>query len=56
MYYEVYRDTAYQWRWRLKTANHKTIADSAEGYHNKQDAYAGIALVKQSTNAPVYER
>ena len=55
MYFQLYKDPANQWRWRLKTANHKIIADSAESYWNKSDAIAGIDLVKQCWNAPVYE-
>jgi uncharacterized protein YegP (UPF0339 family) len=55
MYYQVYKDSQSYWRWRLRTANHKIIADSAESYVNKSDCLAGITLVKQSANAPVYE-
>jgi uncharacterized protein YegP (UPF0339 family) len=32
--YEVYRAKD-GWRWRLKSGNHKIIADSAEAYANK---------------------
>lgn len=56
MYYELYKDQSNQWRWRLWAANSKIIADSAESYWNKQDCLHGIALVKGSSNAPVYER
>lgn len=55
MYYQVYRDSANEWRWRLKAANHKQIADSGEGYHNKSDCLAAIELVKSSSDAPVNE-
>lgn len=55
MYFFIYKDRSNQWRWRLVAANHKTIADSAESYHNKQDCLNGISLVKQAHNAPVYE-
>jgi uncharacterized protein len=58
MYFVLYRDTALQWRWTLFAANHRKVADSAEGYHNKADAQNGIGLVAVSTNGntPVYER
>jgi uncharacterized protein YegP (UPF0339 family) len=52
----VYKDAANQWRWRLLAENNRIIADSAESYHNKSDCLHGIALVKGSTNAPVYEQ
>lgn len=55
MYYQIYKDTAGQWRWRLQAANHQTIATSGEGYHNKQDCVHAISLVKQSAAAPVLE-
>ena len=56
MTYVMYRDTTTQWRWRLVASNGRTIADSAESYHNKADCLAGIDLVKSSANAPVVER
>ncbi len=55
-YYEVYRDRSFQWRWRYVAANGRIIADSSEGYVNKTDCQRGIALVKASSSAPVYER
>ena len=55
MYFKLYRDVAQQWRWTYKAANHRTIADSGEGYHTKQDAIAGINLVRGSGQAPIYE-
>lgn len=55
MYFNVYRDSSLQWRWRLYASNGRIIADSGEGYVNKVDCYAGIALVKQCANAPTKE-
>ena len=45
--FEVYKDKAGEWRWRFQASNSKTIADSAEGYVNKQDCVHGIELVKK---------
>lgn len=53
MHYEVYKDVAHQWRWRLKAANHQIVAVSGEGYHNKGDCEHAISLVKSSADAPV---
>ena len=36
--FEVYRDSAGEWRWRRKAANGEVIADSGEGY----SSYAGV--------------
>jgi uncharacterized protein YegP (UPF0339 family) len=38
MKFEIYKDKNGEWRWRIKAANGKIIADSSEGYKNKQDA------------------
>nr|WP_277552737.1 HVO_2922 family protein [Halobaculum sp. YSMS11] len=48
--FEVYQDTAGQWRWRLEHDNGNIIADSGEGYASKQKAEEGITSVKR--NAP----
>ena len=55
MTYHIYKDRASEWRWRLKASNGKIIADSGEGYRNRQDCLAGIQLVKESTQAPILE-
>jgi uncharacterized protein YegP (UPF0339 family) len=49
-YFYLYKDTASEWRWHLTARNHKVIADSAEGYRNKQDALNAIELVKGATS------
>ena len=54
--YSVYRDASDEWRWQLRAGNNRIIADSGEGYHNKQDCLHAIALVKDSKDAPVKER
>ena len=54
MAYYVFQDRAGYWRWHLKAANGKIIADSGEGYVNKSDCLHGITLVKQAYDAPVY--
>lgn len=52
MYFEIYRQTRGipqtgrgQWRWRLRAANHETIA-SGESYVNKADCVHAIKLIK----------
>jgi uncharacterized protein len=55
MTFYIYKDQAGYWRWYLKAANNKKVADSGEGYNNKQDCLYGIDLVKSAFNAPVYE-
>ncbi len=54
MHFKVYQGKDGDWFWRLISANGRIIADSAEGYGQRQDAIDGIELVRQAclTNAP----
>ena len=54
--YVVYKDASNQYRWRYLATNGRIIADSAESYYNKSDCLNGIAIMKASVSAPVYER
>jgi len=45
--FELFRDRADEWRWRLVASNGEIIADSAEGYASKQGAKRGIESVKR---------
>lgn len=56
MTYWIYKDAQNQWRWTLEAANNRKIANSGEGYYNKQDCLAAIQLVKGSAAAPIKER
>jgi uncharacterized protein YegP (UPF0339 family) len=53
MKFQIYRDSRNQWRWRLKAANGKTVADSSEGYSTKQACLHGLDLVKGTSDIPV---
>lgn len=57
MRFEIYPDARGEWRWRLRAANgHDVIADSGEGYVNKNDCLHGIGLVMSTTNqTPIVE-
>ena len=48
--FEVYEDSAENWRWRLLHDNGNIIADCGGGYSSKQKAKQGLESVK--TNAP----
>lgn len=45
--FEVYQDSAGQWRWRLVAPNGNIVADSGEGYSSKQGAKRGIESVRE---------
>ncbi|UUY01582.1 DUF1508 domain-containing protein [Svornostia abyssi] len=36
--FEIYRDAASEWRWRLKAANGRIVGDSGEGYASQSNA------------------
>jgi len=48
--FELFRDKAGEWRWRLRHRNGNIIADSGEGYARRKDAKNGLESVKR--NAP----
>ena len=55
MHFRIYADTGNNYRWRLISANGRTIADSGEGYQNKGDCLGGIQLVKGCQNASILD-
>ncbi len=48
--FEIYRDTAGEYRWRLLSKNGRILADSGQGYASRQKARQGAESVR--TNAP----
>jgi uncharacterized protein YegP (UPF0339 family) len=55
MKFHIYKDSRGEWRWRLKAANGKILAESGEGYNTKQACKEGIELVKGAVSAAVVE-
>lgn len=47
---EYYQDAAGQYRWRLKSANGRIVADSAEGYKTFSGASDGFAVVQDGAS------
>jgi uncharacterized protein YegP (UPF0339 family) len=45
--FQIYEDNKGEFRWKLRAANNRAIADSAEGYKNKRDCLLGIQLVRR---------
>jgi amphi-Trp domain-containing protein len=48
--FELFRDQADEWRWRLRHRNGNIVADSGEGYNRKRGAMNGLESVQR--NAP----
>lgn len=56
MAFYMYLDNEGRWRWRLLAGNNRVIADSGQGYRNKQDCLDAIMLVQQQArSAAIYE-
>jgi uncharacterized protein YegP (UPF0339 family) len=51
--FELYEDSAGEWRWRLVAVNGNIIADSGEGYAAKQGARRGIDSVRRTAPGAV---
>jgi uncharacterized protein len=45
--FEVFKDRANEWRWRLRAVNGRVIADSGEGYKQRARCLGGIAAVQR---------
>ncbi|MEA2933945.1 MAG: hypothetical protein QOD74_591 [Variibacter sp.] len=57
MYFVLYKDATQYWRWTLYAPNLRKLAESPEGYWNKNDALYGVDLIKGlRPNTPVVER
>jgi uncharacterized protein YegP (UPF0339 family) len=55
--FELYRDKAGKWRWRLVHENGNVLADSGQGYASRQKARQGIDSVRtNTTDADIEER
>ena len=54
---EIYRDANREWRWRLRAANGRIVADSGEGYRRRVSALRGVecARILLSGNVPIVE-
>lgn len=44
--FQLYRDAKEEYRWRLRARNSKIIADSGEGYTQKESCEHGIELLR----------
>jgi uncharacterized protein YegP (UPF0339 family) len=55
LHFELYKDNAGEWRWRLKHRNGNILAVTSESHKAKADAMKCIENVKSSADAPVNE-
>lgn len=45
--FELYKDEADEWRWRLRHRNGNIMADSGEGYTRKANAESAIETLRE---------
>lgn len=45
--FELYKDTAGEYRWRFVSSNGRIIAVASEGYKAKNDCVNGMEIVKR---------
>lgn len=48
MRFEVYRDRAGEFRWRLVASNGRKVADSGEGYKRRPSARAAVSAFSEA--------
>ena len=51
--FHIYRDAKGEYRWRLRAANGKVIADSGEGYVDKADCWSMADYIRKSVAGAV---
>ena len=49
--FQLFKDHASEWRWRLLAENHESIAVASEGYVHKEDALNGVDVVRHMRGA-----
>lgn len=54
--FELYKDSAGEYRWRLQARNNKIIADSGEGYSTKAGAERIRDVQRIAPTAPVNDK
>jgi uncharacterized protein YegP (UPF0339 family) len=50
MIYHYFKDKQGEWRWHLKAANGRILADSGQGYEGEQECLEDIKTVKGSAD------
>jgi uncharacterized protein YegP (UPF0339 family) len=49
--FEMYKDAAQEYRWRLKAANGAILATAGQGYKAKADCKKGVERLKEEANS-----
>ena len=49
--FEIYKDAASEWRWRLKARNGEILAMASEGYITRQGAQRSVLIMQASVGS-----
>jgi len=52
-HFEVFKDKADEWRWRMVAGNGRIVADSGEGYSSKSNARRALKNVQADATADI---
>lgn len=52
-YFEVYKSSNKEWRWRFKAGNHKIVATSGESFSSYKKCIDSINILKKSAAVAV---
>lgn len=55
MKFQIYKDKAGEWRWRLLASNGNIVADSGEGYQQKAACETAVRNIKVAGSAASVE-
>lgn len=55
MKFEIFKDKANEFRWRLKGGNGEVLATAGQGYKAKEDARKGLELLAKSDDKSKFE-
>ncbi len=55
MKFVIYQDKKKEWRWRLVAANNLIVADSGEGYQQKEMLLKTLFSITENIKAGSYE-
>jgi len=53
--FEIYRDAAAEWRWRLVHRNGNVLADGGEGYSRRRDARRAVDRIREGLDDLTFE-
>lgn len=54
-HWEIYKDDAGKYRWRLRGDNHRLVASSGESFSSKMSAEIAVLVVQDAATSTIVE-